>query len=705
MTFLNPLLLLGLAAAAIPLIIHLFNFRKPRKVDFSTLAFLKELQKSTMRRVRIKQWVLLLLRTLAIASLVLAFARPTLTGSGILGGRAPSSVAIVLDNSLSMSLRDERGGFLDQAKAFAAGIVEQMAPDDEITLLPTDGQADTRPATFHNAQNALDAIQDIMPRAGATTTSQTIANAGALLAKSDHLNREIYVISDLQGRTLSDSVVAQIPVGIRVAILPVGSRNFANVGVTDVRIASRIIEIGQPVRVEATLVNYGESTLDGYVASVYLEGKRVAQSTADLEPGLPATVSFAATPESRGWLAGVVQIEDDAFEYDNVRYFTLNVPERRRVLVVKGVDQRTDYLELALSPNLVQNRVAFETVTIPENALPAAGLGAYDAVILVGLRTISSGEVAEISRYIEAGGGMMIFPGAEARAEDYNALFAELQGGSFTGFSGNLGPGHSIAKFDRVDYEHPLFEGVFEQADARKNKSVESPDIYFSMDYTPGSEREQTLIRQSNGHPFLEELRHGLGATFLLSVAPDPRWSDLPVRGLFIPLLYRSMYYLSAGETAGGENLVVGKAGTLRLSGVPETTLLRLVSPSGDSFMPEQRHLYGAVLVKIDDTFDSPGAYEVRAGEKLERRVAFNLDNRESDLHRLTGEAAAKRLGDALSASIRVLDVDDVAQLAERLSTERTGVELWNVFLMLALVFLLAEMMVARQWRPEGVTV
>ncbi|MEO1630684.1 MAG: BatA domain-containing protein, partial [Bacteroidota bacterium] len=108
MTFLNPLVLLGLAAAAIPLLIHLFNFRKPRQVDFSTLAFLKELQRSTMRRVRVKQWLLLALRTLAILCLVLAFARPAVEGAwaGLFGGRVPTSMAVVIDNSLSMTQRD-----------------------------------------------------------------------------------------------------------------------------------------------------------------------------------------------------------------------------------------------------------------------------------------------------------------------------------------------------------------------------------------------------------------------------------------------------------------------------------------------------------------------------------------------------------------------------------------------------------------------
>lgn len=706
MTFLNPLLLFGLAAAAIPLIIHLFNFRRPKKVDFSSLAFLKELQKTTMQRVRIKQWLLLALRTLAIASLVLAFARPTLTGglAGTLGGRAPASVAVVLDNSLSMTLRDAQGGYLDQAKALATGIIDQMEPGDATTILTTADHTLADPVAYRNRGPARDAVEAVAAASGASTVSRTLGRAAALLDAAPNLNREVYVLSDLQASTLADSGAAAVPEGVRVALLPVGTRAYDNVAVTGARVLSRIVEAGQPVRIEATLVNYGAEPVAGYVASVYLEGERVAQASADLAPGASTKVTFAATPKRHGWLAGLVQIEDDAFEYDNVRYFTLNVPERRRVLIVRGEGQRTDYLELALSPELARNRVVFDADTIPENALAATGLGAYDAVVLVGPRTLSSGEVASLARYVEEGGGLMLFPGAGAQAADYNALFAALGGGRFTGFSGTLGPGRAIAAFDRVDLEHPLFEGVFEPSAARRKQTVESPEIYFAMDYAPGSAGEQTLIRLSNGKPFLEELRHGRGAAFLLTVAPDPRWSDLPVRGLFIPLLYRSMYYLSAGETTAGEQLTVGTAGTLRLAGAPENETLRLVAPDGETFTPEQRNLFGAVLLQTDATVRLPGVYDVKAGETLVRRVAFNVDDRESDLRRLDPAAAAERLSDATGATVRVLAVADAAAVAEALVEERTGVELWNVFLLLALVFLVAEMLVAKRWRPETVS-
>ncbi len=706
MTFLNPLALFALTAAAIPLIIHLFNFRRPKRVDFSSLAFLKELQKSTMQRVRIKQWLLLLLRTLAIAGLVLAFSRPTLQGGAAsLGGRPATSMAVVLDNSLSMTLRDAQGGYLDQAKDLATGLIDETEPGDERFVLTTADASQAAPAAYTNTGPALDAVADVTTAPGARSAARTLARAASALEDATHLNKEIYLISDLQRRTWTDSLAAELPDDVRVVLLPVGNRTFANIAVTDVEVQSRIIEVGQPARVEATLANYGNERIEGYVASVYLEGERVAQATADIDPATTTTVSFTVTPQQRGWLAGEVQIEDDAFAFDNQRFFTLHVPAERRVLVVQGQGQRAEFVELALSSRLTQGRVVFQTETIGEGALTGATLGSYDAVVLVGPRDLSSGEVASLTRYVEGGGGVLLFPSQGAQADDYNALFAQLGGGQFSGFSGDYGSGRSIATFERTDLEHPLFEGVFEQNSLGRQTQVESPDVFYAMNYTPSTGTEQTLIALSNGFPFLHEIRHGSGAVFLLSTAPDPAWSDLPVRGLFIPLLYRSIYYLSSGESVQGDQLLVGHPGEVRLAGAAEHETLRLLSPEGEEQTPEQRSLFGAVLLQLDGSIQQPGIYDVQAGDRLLRRIAVNLDSDESDLAAYAPDEAAERLEASLGVPVRVLDASaDGAEAAlAALAAERTGLELWNVFLGLALMFLVAEMLVSMQWRPETV--
>jgi hypothetical protein len=166
------------------------------------------------------------------------------------------------------------------------------------------------------------------------------------------------------------------------------------------------------------------------------------------------------------------------------------------------------------------------------------------------------------------------------------------------------------------------------------------------------------------------------------------------------------MYYLSSVESVTGEELVIGKPGELRLAGVSDSELMGLVAPDGEEFAPEQRNVLGALLLEFDESLQKPGIYEVKSGDALVRRIAFNLDVRESDLAVLDRDEAVEQLEAMASGPVRLLDTSasgGVTRVMEALQEERTGVELWNVFLLLALIFMIAEMLVAKQWRPEAV--
>ncbi len=705
MAFLNPLVLLGLAAAAIPLIVHLFNFRKPKKVDFSSLAFVKALEKRTMKRVRLKQWLLLALRTLTIACLVLAFARPTLQGGGgaLLGPQGGRSVALIIDNSLSMTLRDARGAYLDQAKALAAGVIDVLESDDEVFLFTTARENAGPVHAFASLQAAREEIGALTAATGPVSTASTVERAARRLQEAAGYSRQIvYVISDLQQSTWRDSLSTSTAANTPVRILPVGDQSHDNVAVTDVEIESRIIESGEPLRLTATLSNHGDDPIEGYVASAYLNDQRVAQASADLPVETPTEFTLTFTARERGWLPGRVRIGGDAFEQDNTRFFTLHVPRERELLLIAGRDVPTRYLDLAFSSRLSEGGMPFVIEDIAEGNLAAADLSAYDVVLLAGPATLSSGEINRLERFVSEGGGLLFFPGAAASASDYNALFDALGGGSLSGFAGSTGSRQPVASFESVDTEHPLFRGVFQDAQGEVN--VEEPRINFVMNYAPSSPRGQTLIELSSGFPFLQELRHGRGAALIFAVAPAPQWSDLPVSGLFVPLLYRSAYYVSTGGGRGGDALTVGRPGELRLSGVSGPAPVHLEAPSGETFLPEQRPVYGALLLSIDESVRAPGIYDVRREEELIRRVAYNLAPRESDFARLEADDASGSLQEATGQPVEVVASarEGIQSLTQALTRREAGIELWNVFLLLALVFMVAEMLVARQWRPEA---
>nr|WP_272507547.1 BatA domain-containing protein [Salinibacter ruber] len=700
-SFLNPFALLAMAAVAVPLFLHFFNLRQPRTVEFSSLAFVKELKESAVQRVRIKEWLLLALRMLAIASLVMAFAQPTLTSTiGGMGASAPTAHAVVVDNSLSMAADGPGGAYFDQAVQKAQGVLGTVEEDDEVLLWPTARSGARPPEPMANPGVARQSLAELAPQAGARPLAQAVGRAAEAADEADAPQAVVYVVSDLQASTLGDSVATKVPDGVQVQLLPVETRAQSNVGVSDVTVTSRIAEVDQPVQLEATLTNHGPDPLSDYVASVYLAGDRVAQATTTLEPGLEKTVSFTVTPQTRGWLDGAVVTEDDDLPVDDRHHFALHVPEERRVLLVRGEGQDTRYLDLALSSEMVADRIAFRTTAIDERDLASAELGRYDAVLLAGPRSLSSGEVDALARFVDRGGGLLLFPTAQARPDDYNALFGALDAGSLRGFSGALSGEQTVASFGRVDLQHPLFEGVFQER-RREEASVEQPDLYYVVNFRPSGQAGQTLIELSNGRPFLHEVRHGSGRLLLSAVAPTQAWSDLPVRGLFVPLLYRSVYYLSATTSVAGEQLVAGRPAELRVTGVPPEASVRLHGPDGIEVAPEQRTLFGATLVQVGGTLTTPGLYDVQAGSTRVRRVAVNVPPAESNLQAAAPEEASERLGTATGAPVRAVAAAETEDLKETLRTRRAGTELWNVFLLLALVFLAAEMLVASQWAPE----
>jgi hypothetical protein len=701
-SFLNPLALLAMAAVAVPLFLHLFNLRRPRTVEFSSLAFVKELQESAVQRVRIKEWLLLALRMLAIACLVLAFAQPTLPSSlGGAAGTAPTTHVVVVDNSLSMAADGDGGSYFDQAVRKAQGVLDALEEGDEVLLWPTARTQERRPEPIANAGVARQVLAELEPQAGGVPLAQALERAAQAASASDLPQTALYAVSDFQASTLGDSLEAALPDAVPVQLLPVDTRRQSNVGIADVTVTSRIAEVGQLVQLEATLVNHGPDPLNDYVASVYLAGERVAQATTTLEPGLNTTVSFTVTPQERGWLGGAVATEDDDFPADDRHHFTLHVPEERRVLRVRGEGQDPQYVDLALSSEMIADRIALRATSIPEQDLASAELGQYDAVLLVGPRSLSSGEVEALARYVNRGGGLLLFPNAQARPNDYNALLGAVGAGSVRGFSGALASDRTVASFGRVDLAHPLFEGVFQQQRGDDEASVEQPDLHYTLNFRPSGQSGQSLIELSNGRPFLHEVRHGSGRLLLMAVAPTRAWSDLPVRGLFVPLLYRSVYYLSAGTSVAGEQLVAGRPAELRVTGVAPPAPLRLVGPEGLEVRPEQRSLFGATLLTIGPTLTTPGVYAVQDGATQVQRIAINSAPAESNLRSAPPATAAQKLQSATGASVQAVSEAGRADLAEALRTRRAGVEIWNVFLALALGALLAEMGVARFWTPE----
>ncbi len=710
MTFLNPLVLFALAAAAIPIILHLFHLRKLRTIDFSTLEFLKELQQTKIRRLKIRQLLLLILRTLLILLIVLAFARPTIKGN-LIGTKAQALTTAVLlvDDSYSMAASDADGEYFKQAKEAAIGIVNLMGEGDEVFLLPLSGVSNDAPEPA--AYRDMAVVRSIVRDLGVTFIHRRLEDglllAGRILSRSRNYNKEVYVLSDFQ-----EGVVGQrmkpteengqvFPPDVRIYLLPIGKRDLQNLGITSASIPNGIIETGKAFQLKLSVGNFSSSDARNHLLSVFLNGTRVAQKGLDIAGGQIVQSEFSLTPKKAGFLDGMIELEDDDLIQDNRFYFSLRLPERISVLLV-GSEQDTRYLALALgtrveaSSPLKIERVAHELVT-------ARALENRDVVILANPGQQSSAIVERLAAFVAKGGGLLVFPGPQSTPAVFNRMYAPMNLPVLQSVEtiGEVSETTGFVQIEKTELQHPLFEGMFENARERisgqERRSLESPNIRTLARFLP-SATATSIIALSNGVPFLLEQKNGEGRILTACLPATLEWSDFPLKGLFVPLMHRSISYLTQ-EAVRQAQVVAGDPVRVNLPKDPGSTPV-VQTPQGIDAAIAPVTQAGARTALFSET-GQPGTYVVREQQVPITKFSVNLDPDESKTGRAGKESIEALTGRFGLASRSVITIEQPVGVERIVSQSRLGEELWKYFLIAALVIALAEMAVSRDSVPD----
>jgi hypothetical protein len=712
MTFLNPFVLFGLAAAAIPVLLHLLNLRKLRTVDFSSVRFLKDLQKTSMRRLRVRQILLLILRTLLIVSIVMAFSRPTLRmqlgGFGSAG--ASSTMIVIVDDSPSMNFHDERGTAFTRATQAASHLTDLAGGGDRLYVLPLsalhEGSTLPAPRTPESARAALGAMT---PSFVSVPFPGALAAIRPLLLNSPDANREVIFVSDgqatqiLRGGTPADSGGLFDP---RAALFLCSSppSRHENTGVTAGEVLTRIVSDRKPVRFRPRISNTGDEPVRESVVSLYSDGARVAQQSVDIGPGAESAPVFTFTAKRRGILGCSVRIEDDAFNDDNTYAFVLEVPEHIAVLLSGPDAASTRLAALALTlggDSLLAGHLSAAQIT--HAGLSTADLSRDDVVVLCGFDGVSSPAARNLARFVSEGGGLIMFPHGGAASGD-GTLFREIGIPAPAG-APLTAPTGSFLSFSSVDYAHPLFEGLFEtrKGPGRGGPAIESPRILTALPISAG-EKGTRVIGLTNGNAFLVDYTAGTGRVLVFAVEAGTTWSDFPLKGLFAPILHRAIVYAGSRATprpsiAPGDPVSF----MIRLRTFTDRDTYTITSPDGQTMkvVPELQPESGTARFS-GGRAALPGVYRLSrdgrgAGEPAKdiAGLAVNISPGESDLRSATGEDIEKfrvRAG-IQPAQIHTMPPERAVETVEQ---TRYGVELWKDFVVLAVLLAMAEMAVGR---------
>ncbi|MCS6905819.1 MAG: BatA and WFA domain-containing protein, partial [Bacteroidia bacterium] len=620
MTFLNPAFLWLALAVAVPIIVHLFNFRKPKRILFSNLSLLLEVNKVVARRLKLKQLLLLLLRILAFLFLVLAFAHPILKSSHTPLSLGRKSISIIIDNSHSMSATDERGVYLQQAILLAKEIIQSSDLADEFQLLTTSNLRLN--GFFSNKGQALESLQKVDFEHKIVSYAQIINNLPYFFTQAKNQDKHLYFISDFQRSTVLRDTLENlsIPSDITTHFLHIGKQEQVNVYISEAGFENQILEKNKPITINLKVNNNSDKDIPNLSLKVKEGEKVVAISSVSLGARENKTTQITYIPETGGWHSGYIELDDTPIDFDNIRYFSYYIPEGTKILLVAG-EQNMQYLNL-LFQHLIRQ---FQVELINQRSLANVDLSTISTIVLAGVDEISSGLADKIANWVKEGGGIILFPSANMNTSSINYFLAQMQAGSFEKMVNYSTP----ILFIEPDLKHPIFQGVFKKI--KKNAEFDSPSIQKIYRYVPSSEGLQnTVIKNQNNDIVLQEIKYGNGGLFIFSLYPALDWSDFPIKSSFVPIVYRSALLLNhLGQTSFSENLDNPGIRKIKTS---SASVIKLQRKDGFSAIPEQFAQQGYVVLKFDKMQLRAGNYEIVQNDSVLEKISFNYSDAESQM-------------------------------------------------------------------------
>jgi hypothetical protein len=689
MNFLNPLVLVGLIAATIPLILHLLNLRKLKRIEFSTLQFLKELKKQQIKRLKLKQIILLILRTLIIICLVMAFSRPIVESElPVFEAYAKSSAVIILDNSVSMDINEERGNRLSLAKLAVIQLIDMLSDGSEISIITmSDPEYSNSTGLMQDYTYLKKEIGEIKISSKRGNLANSLKTANALLASATNVNKEIFIISDMQDNIFQlteDDSVRFDKMNAKIYAVQIGKANSypKNISVDSLVVITKIMRENTPVDINVVLKNHSESDADGTVLSLLYNNKRVAQRTVDIPSNQSRTVVISAIPNETGAIKGEVEIDGDALDQDNKRFFSLLIPEKISVLVVGAPNNNLQVFFNGISS--IQNVI--QTEFADEQKADASDLTKYD-VLIINDGAYSQSQLEKFAKFIESGGFCYIFANTKSGKMQFQEFFRKIGYGKI---NEKTNPTMSAIEFSNVDKLHPLLDGVFKgTTDSRK--PIETPLLKKYNTVSGG----YAIISFPSG-AFLAESNFGKGKSLYCSTGLDDEWGTYALSGLFPTLLYRGIVYLSNTETIQ-KNYFIDDQILVRLSnGIVNQDMVKVLDPDNFEAYYKNMHYGNDAVIELKG-IDKCGSYTImNNANKAEALVSVNMNPNESNISPEGRREKVSTINQWFTDKSKISYIEDSKDLTSEIVKERLGTELWKVFALLALLFAIAEMIVSR---------
>ncbi len=675
MTFSHPWFLLGLLAVAVPVIVHLFNFRHYRKVYFSNVSRLSELQEETRRSSRLRQLLLLAIRILAVICIVLVFADPVVGGHEQVSGNA--AVSVYIDNSYSMKTTDSEGSLLETAKRKVREVVAAYSPSDDFQLFT----ADMSGSQFQwLSRDELLAQLDDISYSSSVPLSYVAKRQQHFLHSSASQRRHAYIFTDAQASTAScdewpsDSSVL-------TTIVPLSAAKTNNLYIDSVALSAPIYCKGATVALSVALVNEADDDLENVSVRLYVDGRERAIASANVSAYSSAEVALSFVAEHDGPTLCYVETDDYPITFDDKMFFSFNVVSSRQVVVV---GEKNNYVERLFAHDSL---ISYRQYSV--NMFDYSTLDNYSLVVLNEPQSMSDGLVQALVSYVADGGSLFIVPPASQLSGDFTSLLNKLHLPAFSEWD------ESNAKALLLASQSSFYQGVF---DGRQSEQIEMPSVsghYHTL--LSSSTIAEPLISFSSTDCLLLRSEGEAGVVYLVSCPLSDKYTDFVQQALFVPTLFNmALFDMSAPvpyyEMSPSHPVVL----MLKQSVNGQVPLLSVIDDDTSNHWqayPTYRPFGSKTSISINDI---PQASNFLL-QPFNHALSFNYSRSESKMSFLSPSQLQELLQQQEAKGYEIVE-NPQRSMEQYIRLRDNGRHLWRLFVVLALCCLLGEILVARLW-------
>ena len=723
MTFLAPLLLLGTLAIASPIIIHLLARRQVKRVPWAAMRFLQKAVERHQRRMNLEEIILMCLRCTLLLLLAIALARPALRKGSSIGFRGRDEVAIILmDASLSMAQTDGVTSLFERAQQAAEYILDAFPTGAPVAIwLVTDSVNRLTPEPTKDTALNRKLIRDSLRTDRSADWPSALRTALEKLSSQSASVKQLFIVTDGQAHgwkvpAEAVSLIKENGKGVLVNIVFAGDPDPRNITVTDVRLATALSVVNEPLQLEAELTNFGpDEVLKASITVSIDNGSAADERVIDfIKPGGVTRVTLQASVPEPGIHTFTIRYTGDHCPADDSRTIALRVLDEINVLLVDGEpgaeprDSEVFYLRHALAPVSAEmrERYSIKPRVVTEADLSSISFATFDAIILANVVDLSVPTADALVSYVNRGGGLMIFPGSRTNATFYNEKLlrdSSLLPAAFGEIRGSANEPKRATSLQARDYAHPMVSLWNDPAAG----SLATAQFFRAFKLAPGppdSKRQAgpsvVVLHYEDGEPAVVEQTFGAGRVLQFSSTADSAWNDFCVRPLFVPLIHRALGAL-IGRHNERLNLAAGQIFTheIPIEFAEKSARVTRSGESLDQSVPAPIHLRDGTPALSFTQTERSGGYEIHIGDDATPALRFATQS----------EPIESKLDPLTSADVKTLQ--SVAQvthsttgsgLRDTLLEQRNGAEFWLPLAWLALGVALTETVLGNLWsRPK----